>query len=96
MSTKALREAVERMRFDSIDGEERQLYHEARAELAAIEQAAKDLDRLDIGDFVYSVRQRGATMRWAEREGKDSWESPDVKAWSDASVLLASIAKGAK
>lgn len=91
MSTKALRKTL-----DFIQARHPELFEEARAELAAIEQAAKDLDRLDIGDFVYSVRQRGATMRWAEREGKDSWESPDVKAWSDASVLLASIAKGAK
>lgn len=91
MSSKALREALSRI--ESVTFREET---EARAELAAIEQAAKDLDRLDIGDFVYSVRKRGATMRWAEREGKDSWECPDVKAWSDASVLLASIAKEAK
>lgn len=52
MSTEALREALERMRFDSMDGEERQLYRDARAELAAIEQAAKDFVRLGGGEFV--------------------------------------------
>lgn len=89
MSTKALREALNRI--ESVTFREET---EARAELAAIEQAAKDLDRLGVGDGVYDVR--GAVdSEWA-KSGKNTWDHPDVKAWSDASVLLESIAEEAK
>lgn len=66
---------------------------EFKAEVEAIERAAKDLSRLSVGDFTYSIRDRAAG------DGSfsgNTWEHPDVKAWSDASVLVDAIAKEAK
>lgn len=97
MGTKAIREALDELaEWRKDHGHDAGITAEALAEVEAIEQAAKDLTRLDVGDFVYAIRDRGTTLRWAEREGRNSWECPDVKAWSDASVLLSTIAKEAK
>ncbi len=68
----------------------------ALAELAAIEQAAKDLTRLNLGDSTYDVRDSPHVMEWASHEERTTWDHPDVKVWSDASVLLATIAKEEK
>jgi len=91
MSTKAIREVIEqallRGRLHAV---------EALREVEAIEKAAKDMTRLGGGDFTYNIRGRESVMRWADERGRNSWEAPDVKAWSDASMLLATIAKDAK
>ena len=59
-------------------------------DVRAIREAAKTLDRLHVGDYVYNVRTRAAED--AAFIG-NTWDHPDVKAWSDASVLLGAIAK---
>lgn len=95
MSVKALKEALGRLAYsapDTCDEVSARVVAAAWAELAAIEQAAKDLDRLHIGDFVYSVREYDHIVS----APGESWQHPDVKAWSDAAVLLANIAKEAK
>jgi hypothetical protein len=94
MSTKAIREVLRFCR-DQWDGaEDQRLAADALAELEAIERAAKDLDRLSVGDFAYNIRDRDKTMRETPA-GQSTWEHPDVRAWSDASVLMQTIAKDA-
>ena len=77
------------------DESERAAYQAALAEVEAIEKAAKDMTRLGGGDFTYNIRDTEDVMAWAHKTGRSSWEAPDVKAWSDASMLLATIAKDA-
>lgn len=68
------------------------LVPEARAEVEAIKQAAKDLNRMAVGDFTYSIRDRAAGD---PNFTGNTWEHPDVRAWSDASEVIRKIAKGA-
>lgn len=91
MSTKKLEEClqwVENYLGNEPDAQEAR--REARAELANIRRAAKTLDRLHVGDFTYNIRDRAAGD--ASFTG-NTWEHPDTKAWSDASVLMGAIAK---
>jgi 3-dehydroquinate dehydratase len=100
MSTKAIREALEELtRHGTTDcgavaaaREVMRKHVAALAELEAIEEAAKDLDRLGIGDFTYTIRDRVSVIA-STHNSESTWNHPDVKAWSDASVLLATIAK---
>lgn len=68
--------------------------HDAWAEVEAIERAAKDLTRLHLGDRVYDVRDTAKVRDETPTDGT-TWNHPDVKAWSVASVLLESIAEEA-
>jgi len=70
-------------------GDKRAL-EEARAELARIREAAKTLDRLAVGDFTYNIRDRAAGD---ESFSGNTWNHPDVKAWSDAAGVMRDIAK---
>lgn len=88
MSTKELRKLLDRWSEDH--GEVR--VRAARKELEAIEKSAKDLDRMSIGDFVYKIRDRENVLVETP-DGQSTWEHPDVKAWSDASSLMAAIAR---
>lgn len=90
MSTKAIRRALDMMDTDYEGAEEARV--EAMAELEKIEKSAKDLSRMSVGDFTYSIRGRAAGD--AAFSG-NTWEHPDVKAWSDASTLVDAIAKDA-
>lgn len=63
---------------------------EAMNEVGAIRRAAKTLDRLHVGDFTYNIRDKAASD--TSFTG-NTWEHPDTKAWSDASVLMGAIAK---
>lgn len=93
MSTKAIREALEWLHNSRSYAEEKQKAHDAAmAEVEAIEKAAKDMTRLYAGDFVYNIREYEHVLN----APGDSWHHPDVKAWSDAAVLLSTIAKEAK
>ena len=65
-------------------------------EVETIERAAKDLTRLHIGDFTDNVAHRDNVLSDMLTDASSQWSHPDVKAWSDASALLESIAKGAK
>jgi hypothetical protein len=66
----------------------------ARVEVENIERVAKDLTRLNLGDCVYDVRSSDRVLTETPRGG-NTWDHPDVKAWSDAAVLMAAIAKDA-
>lgn len=68
------------------------LARESEAEVEAIEKAAKDLDRMAVGDFTYAIRDRAASDKAFTG---NTWEHPNVKAWGDASVLMGVIAKDA-
>lgn len=93
MGTKAIREALDELaEWRKDHGHDAGITAEALAEVEAIEKAAKDMTRLHAGDFVYSVREYSHVMS----SPGESWEHPDVKAWSDAAVLLSAIAKEAK
>ena len=93
MSTKAIREALDWLEnYLGNEPEAQEARRAARAEVEAIERAAKDLTRLYVGDGVYRVRDMEHVIRGTPI-GSSTWEHPDVKAWSDASVLLANIAK---
>jgi hypothetical protein len=95
MSTVHLKEAVEMLK---------RLGHEighdgavnlalaAQDELASIKLAARDLTRLHLGDYTDDVR-RGAKVLADTPNGGNTWEHPDVKAWSDAAQVLEQIAK---
>lgn len=93
MSTKKIREALERLTTvaPSSDGSGA-LYGAAMAEVEAIEKAARDLSRLHIGDYTYNVRDSAHVLE-STPDGQSTWEHPDVKAWSDASVIIDTIAK---
>jgi hypothetical protein len=68
------------------------LAREALAEVEAIEKAAADLERLGIGDFIYDIRDSSPVLEETS-DGSSTWEHPNVKAWSDASSLIAAIAR---
>jgi len=91
VSTRHLRELISRVEATTLRAETK-----ARAELDAIEEAAQTLTRLNVGDGVYSVRDREEVMEWSLTNVRSTWEHPDVKAWSDVAVLLAAIAKETK
>jgi hypothetical protein len=95
VSTRSIQDALdllESMLSHFEDDGERAKLDGARVELEAIRQAAKDLDRLGIGDFTCNVRDRVGVIA-STHNSESTWNHPDVKAWSDASVLLATIAK---
>lgn len=97
MSTKAIEDALGMAFAYAVDGTDAELRQRARvaaarAELEAIRKAAKTLDRLNVGDFTYDVRNSESVMAETP-EGQSTWEHPDVKAWSDASGLMGVIAK---
>jgi len=87
MSLKAIKEMVNSVA--SGDHPERVLA-DARQEIAALEKAAPDVVRLETGADVYDVRGRGHLLHVMR------WTHPDAQAWSDAAVLLATIAKEAE
>lgn len=95
MGTKMLEEALSLLAQtleagQDTDGTYRAVIADARAELAAVRQAAKNLDRMAVGDFTYSIRDRAAGD---PNFTGNTWEHPDVKAWSDASETMRNIAK---
>lgn len=91
MSTKAIREALNELEeWRKDNGHDKGIAVDALAEVEAIERAAKAMTELHAGDFIYNIRDRFVGDH--EYMG-DSWEHPAVKAWSDAGVLLADIAK---
>lgn len=93
MSTKAIEEALDWVEnYLGNEPEAQDVRRRARVELAAIRKAAKTLDRLNVGDFTYSIKNRGRVQSETP-DGASTWEHPDVKAWSDASVLMGEIAK---
>jgi 3-dehydroquinate dehydratase len=95
VTTKAIQACLDglALRAENEGGEAtKRFIHEARAELAEIRKAAKTLDRLGIGDFTYNIRDRVSVIA-STHNSESTWNHPDVKAWSDASVLLATIAK---
>ena len=55
-------------------------------------EACSTLDRLAVGDFTYNIRDRDH-VREQTPEEESTWNHPDVKAWSDASVIISQIAK---
>lgn len=71
------------------------LHAMAVAEVKTVEQAAKTLDRLGVGDYTSDVRDREHVRRETP-SGASTWDHPDVKAWSDASQVMQAIAKGAR
>jgi len=89
MSTKALREVLETYEA-LLNTNDTKAGKAARAELEAIEKAAKDLTRLHLGDGVYDVRR----MEHVVSAPGDPWEHPDVKAWGEAATLMETISKG--
>lgn len=106
MTTKAIQAVLEDYRdrmTDSLAGELSQAQREtdehnlrtvtvALDELKRLREAAKTLDRLSIGDFTYKIRDRVSVIV-STHHSESTWNHPDVKAWSDASVLMAAIAK---
>lgn len=89
MGTEKIREALLWLEnYVEHEPEAQEARRAALREVDAFEQAAVDLHGLHVGDFVYSIR---------DREGL-GWEGPNVKTWSDASSLMAAIArqKGSK
>lgn len=100
MSTKRIRMALAAMRSCILSGEPwsqrmQADYINATADLESIEQVARDLTRLHLGDYVYRVRDSHKVLAETPRDG-DTWEHPDVKAWSDAAEMLAEVAKESK
>lgn len=94
MSTKAIRDVLETVAAGKPLSEDApEVARQALEEMAAISEAARTLDRLSVGDVVYGVRCRSHVLKWSDETGGNSWHHPDVKAWSDASVLLGVIAK---
>ena len=77
------------------DESERAAYQAALAEVEAIERAAKDMTRLGVIDFTYTIRESEKVLHETP-EDSSTWHHPDVHAWRDASMLLATIAKDAK
>jgi hypothetical protein len=65
---------------------------EALAQWERVEQAARDLTRLHLGDYTDDVR-RGSKVLSETPNGGNTWDHPDVKAWSDAAQVLEQIAK---
>ena len=94
MGTSALLRTIQELRRIGTE-EQAGVAVEALGELKAFERAAQDLTRLHLGDGVYEVRSRHKVMTETP-DGSSTWEHPDVKAWSDAAVLLAAIAKEAQ
>lgn len=106
MSTKAIEAVLNEYRVqitDSLDTElsraQRQteehsleLINKALAEVAVIREAAKALNRLNVGDFTYTIKNNWRVQSETPA-GASTWDHPDVKAWSDASVLMGEIAK---
>lgn len=93
MSTKAIREALDWLEnYLGHEPEAQEVRRAARAEVEAIEKAAKDLTRMSLGDGVYRVRDSQEVLSTTP-DGQSTWDHPDVKAWSDASVLLQAIAE---
>ena len=95
--TKALREGAEMLKAQLATHPHSEcpvygLYLRMMREIEAIERAAKDLTRLHLGDGVYDVRDSAKVMAETP-DGGNTWNHPDVKAWSDAATLLESIAK---
>lgn len=90
MSTRGIREALKRL-AEHEDGSAPWTL-KALAEVEAIEQAAKDFDRLSVGDFTYNIREHAASDRGFKG---NTWEHPDVKAFSDAAELMGRIAESA-
>ncbi len=90
MSTKAIREALERL--VKLDEGCAPGTLAALLEVQKIETAAKDMTRLNAGDFIYNIRDRERVMNETP-DGQSTWDHPDVTAWGDAASLLAGIAK---
>lgn len=67
-----------------------------RAEIAALEKAAKDLTRLHLGDGVDRVAHSEKAISEMTDDPKNQWYHPDVTAWGEAAALLEAIAKEAK
>lgn len=94
MSTKAIRASIAlftdlaKSHRLGVSAEQGEAIRAALAEVEAIEKAAADLTRLNLGDGVYDVRE----MEHVLQSPGESWEHPDVKAWGDAAMLLESIA----
>jgi hypothetical protein len=95
MSLKAIKEAVcdLKRRADALgDDAAWNLALLAEQQIAALEKAATDADRLGMGDFIYNVRDTEKVRLETPKDG-NTWDHPDVKAWSDAAQLLITIAK---
>lgn len=92
MSTKAIREVLERSKRMWRDSDSVREIQAALAEVEAIERAAKDLTRMSLGDGVYRVRDSHEVLSTTPN-GTSTWEHPDVVAWGKASNLLAFIAE---
>lgn len=100
MSLRAIREALSlasaRREFGDTE-EEAQALEAARAEIAALEKAAKDLARLRLGDGVDDVAHRShVPVAAVTHDPKSQWYHPDVTAWAEAAQLLEAIAKEAE
>lgn len=92
MSSRALVEALDYLENNPTADEVPAVARRARAELATIREAAKTLDRLHVGDYTGDIRDREHVLKETP-DGESTWKHPDVKAWSDASVLLGALAK---
>ena len=93
MSTKAIREALEWLEnYLGHEPEAQEARRAARAEVEAIERAAKDLTRMSLEDGVYGIRDSLEVLSTTP-DGQSTWDHPDVKAWGDASELLRRIAE---
>jgi len=64
MSTKAIREALEAVRWDGLSGEEKPSYAAALAEVEAIERAAKESVYLDADEVFCGWWEYNDKMRW--------------------------------
>lgn len=94
MSLKAIKEVLEHARLGRDAPPE--LDALAAAQMATLERAAKDLTRLHLGDGVYDVAHRDHVIAAMTDDPASQWNHPDVKAWSDAAQLLATIATEAQ
>ena len=90
MSLKAIKKAVAQLH------ETNPYRRKAMAEIAALEKAAKDLTRLHLGDGADHVAHREHVIQAMTDDPESQWNHPDVVAWGEAAVLLATIAKEAE
>jgi hypothetical protein len=95
MSLKAIKEASQAVVHDST---EPRYCTKCRllAEIAALEKAAKNLTRLHLGDGADDVAHREHVIAAMTDDPASQWNHPDVVAWGEAAVLLATIAKEAE
>lgn len=100
MSLKALKEAVSELEsvLDHPNATEsvRETWGKAKAEIAALEKAAKDLTRLHLSDGADDVAHREHVIAAMTDDPASQWNHPDVVAWGEAAQLLATIAKEAE